>query len=53
VAKTDIKEKGKGYGHGGPWNAEADEPIAADEKVIVIVVRGMTVKVEKERGAVW
>jgi membrane protein implicated in regulation of membrane protease activity len=53
VAKTDIKGKGKGYGHGGLWNAEADEPMAADEKVIVIVVRSMTVKVKKERGAVW
>ncbi len=39
--------------HSEPWNAETDEPIAAGERVIVTAVRGMTVKVNKERGAVW
>ena len=50
VAKTDVKEKGKVYVHGELWNAESDEPIAADERVIVTAVKGMTVKVKKERG---
>ena len=36
--------------HGEVWNAESEEPISADEKVIVTSVRGMTVKVKKERG---
>ena len=52
VARTDVREKGKVYVHGELWNAESDEPIAADERVIVTEVKGMTVKVTKERGAV-
>ncbi|HUJ88972.1 MAG TPA: nodulation protein NfeD [Syntrophorhabdales bacterium] len=50
IARTDVKEKGKVYVHGELWNAESDEPIAADERVIVTAVKGMTVKVKKERG---
>ncbi len=50
VAKTDVREKGKVYVHGELWNAESEEPIAADERVIVTAVKGMTVKVKKERG---
>ena len=53
VSQTvDIKAKGKVHVHGEPWNAETDEPIAAGERVIVTAVRGMTVKVKKERGGV-
>jgi membrane-bound serine protease (ClpP class) len=50
VAKTDVRGKGKVYVHGELWNAESDEPIAAEERVIVTAVKGMTVKVRKERG---
>ncbi len=50
VAKTDVKDRGKVYVHGELWNAESDEPIAADERVIVTAVKGMTVKVKKEGG---
>ena len=50
VAKTDVKEKGKVHVHGELWNAWSDEPIAADERVIVTEVKGMTVKVKKGRG---
>ncbi len=39
--------------HSGLQNAQTDEPLAAGARVIVIVVKGMTVKVRKERGAVW
>jgi membrane-bound serine protease (ClpP class) len=52
IAITDVKEKGKVQVHGELWNAESDEPIAADERVIVTEVKGMTVKVKKERGEV-
>jgi membrane protein implicated in regulation of membrane protease activity len=38
------------YVHGELWNAESEEPIAADERVIVTEVKGMIVKVKKERG---
>ena len=49
IAITDVKEKGKVQVHGELWNAESDEPIAAGDLVMVIVVRGMIVKVRKER----
>ena len=39
--------------HGELWNTETDEPIAAGDGVIVTAVKGMTVKVKKERGEVW
>ncbi len=39
--------------HSEPWNAEREESLAAGERVIRTVVRGMTMKVKKERGAVW
>jgi membrane-bound serine protease (ClpP class) len=50
VARTDVMEKGKVHVHGELWNAESDEPITAGERVIVTAVKGMTVKVKKERG---
>jgi len=52
VATTEVKEKGKVHVHGELWNAESDEPIAAGERVVVTAVKGMTVKVKKERGEV-
>jgi membrane-bound serine protease (ClpP class) len=53
VATTDVKETGKVHVHGELWNAESDEPIAAGDRVVVTALRGMTVKVKKERGEVW
>jgi membrane-bound serine protease (ClpP class) len=50
IARTDVREKGKVQVHGELWNAESEEPIAAGEKVIVTELKGMTVKVKKERG---
>ena len=50
IALTDIREKGRVRVHGELWNAESDEPITADERVIVTAVKRMTVKVKKERG---
>ena len=46
------RRKGKVYVHSGPWNTESDEPIAAGNRVMVTAVKGMTVKVKKERGEV-
>jgi membrane-bound serine protease (ClpP class) len=50
VAKTDVREKGKVYVHGELWNAQSEEPIGEGERVIVTEVKGMIVKVKKERG---
>ena len=50
VAKTDVKEKGKVHVHGELWNAQSEEPIGEGERVIVTEVKGMIVKVKRERG---
>ncbi len=50
VAKTDVREKGKVYVHGELWNAQSEEPIGEGERVIVTEVKGMIIKVKKERG---
>ena len=47
---TPVKEKGKVYVHGELWNAQSEEPIGEGERVIVTEVKGMIVKVKKERG---
>jgi membrane-bound serine protease (ClpP class) len=50
VAKTDVRENGKVEVHGELWNAKSDEPIVAGERVMVTEVKGMRLKVKKERG---
>ena len=50
VAKTDVHQKGRVQVHGELWNAESDEPIPSGEQVVVVAVKGMTVKVKKEGG---
>ncbi len=50
VAKTDVHKKGRVQVHGELWNAESDEPIPAGERVVVVAVKGMTVKVKGEGG---
>jgi len=47
------RRKRRVYVHSGLQNAQTDEPLAAGARVMVIIVRGMTVKVRKERDAVW
>jgi len=47
------RRKRRVYVHSGLQNAQTDEPLAAGARVIVTAVKGMTVKVRKERGAVW
>jgi membrane protein implicated in regulation of membrane protease activity len=47
------RRKRRVYVHSGLQNAEDDEPLAAGARVIVTAVKGMTVKVKRERGAVW
>jgi membrane protein implicated in regulation of membrane protease activity len=44
--------KEKVYVHSGLWNTGSGEPIAAGDRVIVTAAKGMTVKVEKQRGGV-
>jgi membrane-bound serine protease (ClpP class) len=50
TATTDVREKGKVRVHGELWNARSEEPIAEGERVIVTEVKGMIIKVKKERG---
>jgi len=51
VARSNIAPSGKVFLHGELWDARADEPIQAGERVVIVAVEGMVVKVKKERGA--
>jgi membrane-bound serine protease (ClpP class) len=46
-ARTDIGEKGQVFVHGEYWNAWSDDPIAKGEKITVVAVDGLKLKVTK------
>jgi membrane-bound serine protease (ClpP class) len=46
-AKTDIGEDGQVFLRGEYWNAQSDERIAKGEKVTVVAVKGLRLKVKK------
>lgn len=46
IARTPIGDSGSVFVHGEHWNAYSDEPVAADSKVRVVAVEGMTLKVQ-------
>jgi len=48
IAETDITPDGKVFVHGENWNASSDEMIARGAKVIVLEVKGLTLKVRKK-----
>lgn len=50
VSETPIssRQPGRVFVHGEGWNAVSDEDIKKDEEVIVVEVRGLTVKVEQK-----
>jgi membrane-bound serine protease (ClpP class) len=50
VARSNIAPSGKVFLHGELWDARADEPIQAGERVVIVAVEGMVVKVKKEGG---
>jgi membrane-bound serine protease (ClpP class) len=46
-ARTDIGDKGQIFVRGEYWNAWSDEPVAKGEKVTVVAVEGLRLKVKK------
>ncbi len=46
VAKTDVAENGQVFVHGELWSASASPPLAAGQRVRVLAVTGLKVKVE-------
>lgn len=49
-AQTEIAPKGTVYAHGESWNAETvGDPIRAGERVRVVAVEGLRLRVQKER----
>ena len=48
IAKTDIRGSGKVFVHGELWNATANEPISKGEKVKIVSVDGLNLRVEKQ-----
>ena len=49
-ADTDLLPEGKGLLRGEYWNAESAEPIVKGEKVQVVEVKGLHLKVQKATG---
>jgi membrane-bound serine protease (ClpP class) len=50
-ADSDIMPEGKVIIRGEYWDAWSDNPISQGEKITVVSVEGMKVKVEKEHGS--
>lgn len=50
-ARTDISPMGKVFVHGELWDAVSDTPVRAGERVRVIALDGMVVKVKKDGGS--
>ncbi|MBI5048760.1 MAG: nodulation protein NfeD [Deltaproteobacteria bacterium] len=50
IANTDIANEGKVFIDGEYWDAWSNEPIKAGEKVKVVEVAGLKLKVEKYKG---
>ena len=48
VAQTDIEDSGRIFVHGELWNATAQEPIRKGEKVRIVAVDGLTLRVVKQ-----
>ncbi|MHC1697891.1 MAG: nodulation protein NfeD [Geobacteraceae bacterium] len=49
-ADTDLMPEGKVFVRGEYWDAWSDNPIARGEKITIVAVEGMTVKVQKDLG---
>jgi membrane-bound serine protease (ClpP class) len=47
-ARTEVRDKGQVFVHGETWNAMSDEPIAKGEKITVLSVDGLRLKVKKK-----
>ncbi len=47
VCETEINPEGKVFLHGGYWNSISEEVIHPKEKVRVVEIDGLTLKVEK------
>ncbi len=51
IARTDIAtEEGRVFVHGELWRAWSDEPIKAGDKIVVIGLDGLKLKVKKKEG---
>jgi membrane-bound serine protease (ClpP class) len=51
VARTDLDPEGDVFVQGEIWKAEADQPVDKGEKVVVVGVEGLTLKVTKKKQA--
>jgi membrane-bound serine protease (ClpP class) len=46
-ARTDVRDKGQVFVHGETWNAWSEEQITKGEKVTIVSVDGLRLKVRK------
>ncbi len=47
VAKTDVGAEGRVFVHGEWWNANSDQPIPSGQKVRIVEIDGLNLKVEQ------
>ncbi len=47
VAKTEVAAEGKVFVHGEWWNANSDQPISIGERVRIVEIDGLNLKVEQ------
>jgi membrane-bound serine protease (ClpP class) len=52
IARSDLAPRGKVFVHGELWDAVADEPVPAGERVEVVAVRNLTLAVRRRRDSV-
>ncbi|HEX6902710.1 MAG TPA: nodulation protein NfeD [Thermoanaerobaculia bacterium] len=52
IARSDLAPRGKVFVHGELWDAVADEPVAAGERVEVVAVRNLTLAVRRRQDSV-
>ncbi len=48
IAKSKISPTGKVFAHGELWNAQSEDEIAPDDKIIIIGIEGLTLNVKKD-----
>jgi membrane-bound serine protease (ClpP class) len=52
IARSELAPRGKVFVHGELWDAVADEPVPAGERVEVVAVRNLTLAVRRRRDSV-
>ncbi len=50
TARSDLSPAGRVFVHGELWDAVSDDPVKAGERIVVVSIQDMVLKVKRERG---